>query len=141
MTVKKNKVAPPFRVAEFDIMYNEGISKTGDIIDLGTDMDIVEKRGSFYSFDGLSWRRVGKTPRYSSKKTLTSPTALNSWYEKRQGSPSTVLNPAPLPKKNRRLTNFCNERSIAGVTGPASRVNLNEMKVVSKSAGYVVANN
>jgi recombination protein RecA len=52
VTVKKNKVAPPFRVAEFDIMYNEGISRAGAIIDLGTDMDIVEKRGSFYSFDG-----------------------------------------------------------------------------------------
>ena len=52
VTVKKNKVAPPFRVAEFDIMYNEGISRMGSIIDLGTDMDIVEKRGSFYSFDG-----------------------------------------------------------------------------------------
>jgi recombination protein RecA len=52
VTVKKNKVAPPFRVAEFDIMYNEGISRAGAIIDLGTDMDIIVKRGSFYSFDG-----------------------------------------------------------------------------------------
>lgn len=52
VTVKKNKVAPPFRVAEFDIMYNEGISRAGAIIDLGADMDIIEKRGSFYSFDG-----------------------------------------------------------------------------------------
>ncbi|RME80268.1 MAG: recombinase RecA [Caldilineae bacterium] len=52
VTVKKNKVAPPFRVAEFDIMYNEGISRTGDIIDLGTEFNIIEKRGSFYSFEG-----------------------------------------------------------------------------------------
>ncbi len=52
VTVKKNKVAPPFRVAEFDIMFNEGVSRTGAIIDLGTELDIIEKRGSFYSFEG-----------------------------------------------------------------------------------------
>jgi len=52
VTVKKNKVAPPFRVAEFDIMFNEGVSRTGAIIDLGTELDIIEKRGSFYRFEG-----------------------------------------------------------------------------------------
>jgi len=50
ITVKKNKVAPPFKVAEFDIMYNEGISTAGDLIDLGVEQDIVTKRGSFYSY-------------------------------------------------------------------------------------------
>jgi recombination protein RecA len=48
--VVKNKVAPPFRTAEFDIMYNEGISRAGDIIDLGASMDVISKRGAFYSF-------------------------------------------------------------------------------------------
>jgi recombination protein RecA len=48
--VKKNKVAPPFTEAEFDIMYNEGISKTGDVLDLGVDYDILEKRGAYYRY-------------------------------------------------------------------------------------------
>jgi recombination protein RecA len=48
--VKKNKVAPPFKEAEFDIIYGEGISALGEIIDLGTEHDILEKRGSWYSY-------------------------------------------------------------------------------------------
>ena len=50
VTVKKNKVAPPFRVAEFDIMYNQGISFEGDVLDLAVSMDLVTKRGAFFSF-------------------------------------------------------------------------------------------
>ncbi|HRF47021.1 MAG TPA: recombinase RecA [Anaerolineales bacterium] len=48
--VTKNKVAPPFREAEFDIMYNEGISKSGDIVDLATQFDVIVKRGAFFSY-------------------------------------------------------------------------------------------
>ena len=48
--VVKNKVAPPFRTAEFDIMYNEGISKMGEILDLGSELEVISKRGAFYSF-------------------------------------------------------------------------------------------
>lgn len=51
--VVKNKVAAPFRTAEFDIMYNEGISKMGDLLDLGTELEIISKRGSFYSYGDL----------------------------------------------------------------------------------------
>jgi recombination protein RecA len=48
--VVKNKVAPPFRTAEFDIMFNEGISRIGSIVDLGTEMNVLKKSGAFYSY-------------------------------------------------------------------------------------------
>ncbi|HLF87884.1 MAG TPA: recombinase RecA [Anaerolineales bacterium] len=51
--VVKNKVAPPFREAEFDIMYNEGISRFGDLLDLATNMEIITKRGAFYSYGDI----------------------------------------------------------------------------------------
>lgn len=64
--VVKNKVAPPFRVAEFDIMYGEGISKEGTLIDIASDMEIVKKSGAWYSYKG---ERIGQG-RENAKKYL-----------------------------------------------------------------------
>jgi recombination protein RecA len=55
--VVKNKMAPPFMEAEFDILYGEGISQTGDVLDTGVMTGVIEKSGSWYSFDG---ERVGQ---------------------------------------------------------------------------------
>ena len=55
--VVKNKVAPPFRVVEFDIMYGEGISKMGELLDLGVKADLVEKSGSWFSYNS---QRIGQ---------------------------------------------------------------------------------
>ena len=55
--VVKNKVAPPFRTAEVDIMYGEGISREGEIIDIGSELDIVQKSGAWYSYND---ERIGQ---------------------------------------------------------------------------------
>ena len=55
--VVKNKMAPPFKVVDFDIMYGEGVSKRGELIDLGVQAGVVEKSGSWFSYDG---QRIGQ---------------------------------------------------------------------------------
>ena len=77
ITIRKNKVAPPFKVAEFDIMYNEGISTMGDLLDLGVSMDIVTKRGSFYNYGEI---RLGQG-RENAKTFLDENTALAAEIE------------------------------------------------------------
>ena len=57
MKVVKNKVAPPFKQVEFDIMYGEGVSKTGELIDLGVKAGIVDKSGAWFSYSG---QRIGQ---------------------------------------------------------------------------------
>ena len=81
--VVKNKMAPPFKEVEFDIMYGEGISRTGDLLDMGVSVDVVEKSGSWYSYGG---ERIGQG-RENVKKFLTeNPDIYESLYRKvRQG--------------------------------------------------------
>jgi recombination protein RecA len=88
--VVKNKVAAPFRVAEFDIMYNEGISKVGDILDLGADIDVVEKHGSWYSYGDI---RLGQG-RENAKEFLRQNKELAQEIEKAIREQALVKNPA-----------------------------------------------
>ncbi len=77
--VVKNKVAPPFKVAEFDILYNEGISKAGDVLDLGVTLGAVEKRGSFYT---VGEQRIGQG-RENARQTLKDNPAMLEELEAR----------------------------------------------------------
>jgi recombination protein RecA len=77
--VVKNKVAPPFRVVEFDIMYGEGISKMGELIDLGVKANIVEKSGAWFSYNG---QRIGQG-RENAKNFLRENTAMAQEIEQK----------------------------------------------------------
>ncbi len=77
--VVKNKMAPPFTEAEFDIMYGEGISKSGDLIDVGVEAGIVEKSGSWYSYDG---ERIGQGRENVKKFLKNNPDLYESMYLK-----------------------------------------------------------
>jgi len=105
--VVKNKVAPPFRTAEFDIMYNEGISKAGDILDLASGLGIIEKRGSFYSFGEI---RLGQG-RENSKEYLRQNMGLSDEIELtiRQQALSGVL---PMPMNGAEEPDFGEEEEI-----------------------------
>ena len=77
--IVKNKVAPPFRGAQFDIMYGEGISKTGELIDMGVDNNIIEKSGSWFSYNGT---KLGQG-RESVKQILKDNPELSNELEKK----------------------------------------------------------
>ena len=88
--VVKNKVAPPFKTAEFDIMYNEGISKVGDVLDLAVDLDIVNKHGSWYSYGDI---RLGQG-RENSKEFLRQNVELWQEIEKAVREQAMINNPS-----------------------------------------------
>lgn len=77
--VVKNKIAPPFRQAEFDIMYNQGISKSGDILDLAAERDIVEKAGAWYAYNDA---KIGQGREASKKYLEENPKVLEEIAEK-----------------------------------------------------------
>ncbi len=94
--VVKNKIAPPFRSAEFDIMFNEGISKLGEIIDLGVDKGIVEKSGAWFSYSGT---RIGQG-RENVKQFLSEHPDMSSEIELKVRQASGITVPGSSPVEN-----------------------------------------
>jgi len=104
--VVKNKVSPPFKVVEFDLMYGKGISKTGELIDLGTKADVVEKSGAWYAYKG---ERIGqgrenaklfleKNPKITAEIEMAIRTKAGLVSKKIEGKPTSEK--TDTPKKN-----------------------------------------
>ena len=99
--VVKNKVAPPFRTVEFDIMYGEGISKYGELIDLGVAADIIDKAGAWFSYND---QRIGQGKENAKKYLKDNPdTALEIENKIRSNSglvDNIMMNPEVSEEKN-----------------------------------------
>ena len=104
--VVKNKVSPPFKVIEFDLMYGKGISKSGELIDLGSKADIVEKSGAWYAYKG---EKIGqgrenakifleKNPKIAAEIEIAIRTKAGLISKKIDGNPTTEK--TDTPKKN-----------------------------------------
>jgi recombination protein RecA len=92
--VKKNKVAPPFRECEFDIMYDEGISKEGDVLDLGVELELIEKRGSFYSYDGERLAQGRENAKQSLRENPAQCLQIENAIRRETGLPELDVAPA-----------------------------------------------
>jgi recombination protein RecA len=95
--VKKNKVAPPFRECEFDIMYDEGISKEGDVLDLAVELDLIEKRGSFYSYDNERLAQGRENAKQALRENPALCLEIENAIRRETGLPELELAPAFVP--------------------------------------------
>ena len=108
--IVKNKLAPPFKTVEFDIMYGEGISKTGEILDMATEMGLVEKSGAWYSHDG---DRIGQGRENAKIFLKDNPEIASKIEEKLEKRAKKILKITKKSKKNLKmkkslLINKCN---------------------------------
>lgn len=107
--VVKNKLAPPFRIVEFDIMYGEGISKNGEIIDMGVDANIIEKSGSWFSYNG---ERIGQG-RENVRKYLKNNPKIASDIENKIRENAMAVTNSTLTKPNKANNNKTSAPSSA----------------------------
>jgi recombination protein RecA len=92
--VVKNKVAPPFKESEFDIMYGEGISREGDLLDLAVENKIVEKSGSWFSFKGERLGQGRENAKNLIKSDRETATRIEGEVRNALGLPSAIAEPA-----------------------------------------------
>lgn len=114
--VVKNKVAPPFKTAEFDIMYGEGVSRVGTVLDIATDFDIIEKSGSWYSYDGS---RLGQG-KENAKKALKEKPELAVEIEEKVRAKLMEQATAAKDGEVERVPDDENERETAGKQSEAA---------------------
>ncbi len=114
--VVKNKVAPPFKEAEFDIMYGKGISKTGELIDAAVKLDIVEKSGSWFSYCG---EKIGQGRDKAKEFLAQNPEVAEEVEEKIKEAMKTVAE-----KKSAPSPTVPTEKSEPAAEAPSRRVNL-----------------
>lgn len=110
--VAKNKLAPPFRTAEFDILFNEGISSAGCILDLAVEKNIIEKKGSWFSYNNLRLGQGKETAREELKKNSS---LLNEIEKKVLIACQTIPTPTPMPVATEGSAENM-EKEIVGVT-------------------------
>ena len=108
--VVKNKVAPPFKVVEFDIMYGEGISKMGELIDLGAKANIIEKSGAWYSYKGEKIGQGKENAKQYLKNNLNIAAEIEMAIRANAGLISEKLEGNPLPKENVEEANKVEEK-------------------------------
>lgn len=92
--VKKNKVAPPFKAAEFDIMYNEGISREGDVLDLGVEMALIDKRGAYFSYNNTRLGQGRENAKAFLKENPRFVDEIEQQIRKKAGLPFKEVEPA-----------------------------------------------
>ncbi len=106
--VVKNKVAPPFKQAEVDIMYGEGISREGSIIDIGTDLDIVNKSGAWYSYEG---ERLGQG-RENAKQFMKEHKDIADIIEQKIRVASNLVTAVPAPTSEEQQKEAAEEQEL-----------------------------
>lgn len=114
--VVKNKVAPPFKEAEFDMLYGKGISRIGEVVDIATDLDIIHKSGAWFSYDG---NKIGQGRENTKEFLLQHPEMLAEIEEKVYKSKDEVVMASKSSKKDAALTAAA---SAAASDKPASSV-------------------
>jgi hypothetical protein len=125
--VVKNKVAAPFRTAEFDVMYNEGISKVGDIIDLATQLEIVAKRGAFIPMAISALVKDARMPKNSCARTMTWLRKLKWRYASR-----------PWAVQNTGTCNWDERFSLVNVEGPELGVEKKQSLFPARSGSQAI---